>query len=156
MATKQKRRRAGHHSVTPYLIVKDAAQAIDFYKDAFNATELERIDRPDGGVMHAEIKIGDSCVMICSENPEMHARSPSSLGGSPVSLYLHVEDVDEMFEQAVDAGAIVMRPVDNQFYGDRCGSVTDPFGHVWHLATHQEDVEHDELQRRADAMCQKE
>src|SRR5262245_26447408 len=106
MATKRKRIRAGRHSVMPYLIVKDAGQAIDFYKDAFNAIEIERIDRPDGGVMHAEIQIGDSYVLICDENPDRHARSPSSLGGSPVSLYLYVDDVDEMFEQAVDAGAI--------------------------------------------------
>jgi PhnB protein len=155
MATKRKRIPVGRQSVTPYLIVKDAGQAIDFYKGVFNATEIKRIDRPDGRVMHAEIRIGDSCVMICDENLDMHARSPSSLGGTPVSLYVYVEDVDEMFEQAIDAGAIMMRPVDNQFYGDRCGTVTDPFGHLWHLATHQEDVEHDELQRRADTLCQK-
>ncbi len=141
----------GYHTATPYLIVRDAASAIEFYKKAFGASELMRMADPSGKVMHAEIKIGNSPIMLADEFPEMGARSPQSLGGSPVSILLYVEDVDAVFSQAVAAGANVERPVKDQFYGDRSGGVTDPFGHVWYIATHKEDVSPEELQKRAAA-----
>ncbi len=141
----------GYHTVTPYLIVKDGARAIEFYKKAFGATELLRMADPGGKIGHAEIKIGDSPIMLADEVPEMGARSPQSLGGSPVSILLYVEDVDALFSQAVAAGAKVQRPVKDQFYGDRTGGVTDPFGHVWYIATHKEDVSPEEMQKRAAA-----
>ncbi len=141
----------GYHSVTPYLIIQDAASAIAFYKAAFGATELMRMEDPSGKVQHAEIKIGDSPIMLADEFPEIGARSPHSLGGSPVSIMLYVEDVDALASQAVAAGAQVLRPVMDQFYGDRSGSFTDPFGHVWHISTHKEDVPPDELQQRFEA-----
>lgn len=151
MTSKVKPIPEGYHSVTPYLIVKGAAGAIEFYKKAFGATELMRMAQPDGTIGHAEIKIGDSPIMLAEEVPEMGARSPQSLGGSPVSILLYVEDVDALFSQAVAAGAKVLRPVKDQFYGDRSGGVTDPFGHVWYIATHKEDLSPDELDKRAKA-----
>jgi len=144
----------GYHTLTPYLIIKNAANAIEFYKKAFGATELMRMAGPEGKVMHAEIKIGNSPIMISDECPEMDARSPQSLGGSPVSLLLYVEDVDPFFNRAISAGAKPVRPVKDQFYGDRSGSLSDPYGHVWHVATHVEDVPPAELQKRAATMCQ--
>src|SRR5690348_3667073 len=141
----------GYHTATPYLIVKGAAAALDFYKKAFGATELFRMAGPDGKIGHAEIKIGDSPIMLADEVPAMGQRSPHSLGGSPVSILLYVEDVDAVFNQAVAAGANVARPVADQFYGDRTGGVTDPFGHAWYIATHKEDVSSEELQKRAAA-----
>ena len=141
----------GYHTVTPYLIVKDAARAIDFYKKAFGATEVMRMAAPGGKVGHAEIKVGDSPVMLADEFPEMGFRGPQSLGGSPVSLLLYVEDVDARFRQALAAGATVLKPVKDQFYGDRSGTLTDPFGHVWTIATHKEDVSPEEMHRRAEA-----
>ena len=141
----------GYHSVTPYIIVGDGARALEFYKQAFGAVEVLRMDGPDGKIGHAEIKIGDSHVMLADEHPEMGARSPQSFGGSPVSLMVYVEDVDATVERAVEAGAQLTRPVADQFYGDRTGGVTDPFGHSWYIATHVEDVPADELQRRAAA-----
>ena len=142
----------GYHTVTPYLIVRGAAEAIDFYKAAFGATELFRMADPaTGKVGHAEIRIGDSHVMLADEHPEMGARSPQSFGGSPVSLMLYVEDVDATVGRAVEAGAKLTRPVADQFYGDRTGGVTDPFGHAWYVATHVEDVPYEELQKRAAA-----
>jgi PhnB protein len=141
----------GYHTVTPYLVVKDAASAIDFYKKAFGATELFRMAGPHGRVMHAEIKIGNSPIMMADECPEMRTRSPQSVGGSPVSMYLYVEDVDALFSQAVAAGAKVTRPVKDQFYGDRSGGLEDPFGHVWYVATHKEDVPPEEIHRRFEA-----
>jgi PhnB protein len=141
----------GYHSVTPYLIVDDAARAIEFYKGAFGATELFRMPRPDGRIGHAEIRVGDSHVMLADEHPEINARGPRTLGGSPVTFVLYVEDVDAQVERAVAAGAKVTRPVADQFYGDRTGGVEDPFGHVWFIATHVEDVPPDELKRRAAA-----
>ena len=134
-----------------YLIIKDAAQAIEFHKKAFGATEVMRFAQPDGKIGHAEIKIGDSHIMLADEFPEMGARSPQSLGGSPVSILLHVEDVDAQAKRAVAAGAKVLRPVKDQFYGDRSGSFEDPFGHQWHIATHVEDVAPDEMHKRAAA-----
>jgi len=144
----------GYHSVTPYLIVNDGARAIDFYKQAFGATELFRMAGPDGKIGHAEIMIGNSYVMLADEHPEMNARSPQSIGGSPVSLMLYVEDVDATVGRAVEAGAKLTRPVADQFYGDRTGSVEDPFGHAWYVATRVEDVSPEELEKRAAAAHQ--
>jgi PhnB protein len=141
----------GYHTATPYLIVKDASQAIEFYKKAFGATEVTRFKQPDGRIGHAEIKIGNSHIMLADEFPEMGARSPQSLGGSPVSILLYVEDVDALAKQAIDAGAKVLRPVKDQFYGDRSGSFEDPSGHQWHIATHVEDVPMEEMHKRAAA-----
>ena len=141
----------GYHTATPYLIVRDAARAIEFYKKAFGAKELMRMADPSGKIGHAEIKIGDSPIMLADEVPGMGYRSPESLGGSPVSILLYVEDVDAVFNQAVAAGAKVQRPVADQFYGDRTGGVTDPFGHVWYVATHIEDVSPEEMRKRAAA-----
>jgi PhnB protein len=140
----------GYHNVTPYLIMRDAAKAIEFYKAAFGAIEIMRMPMPNGGIAHAEIKIGDSPIMIADEFPDMGFRGPQSLGGSPVGLMVYVENVDTQFEKAVAAGATVMRPLQNQFYGDRSGTVTDPFGHVWTLGTHIEDLSIEELQRRSE------
>jgi PhnB protein len=141
----------GYHSVTPYLIVKDAARAIEFYKRAFGATELLRMAAPGGKIGHAEIKIGDSPIMLADEAPDVGALSPESLGGTPVSILLYVEDVDAVFNQAIAAGAKMQRPVKDQFYGDRIGGLTDPFGHVWYVATHKEDVSPEEMRKRAAA-----
>ena len=141
----------GYHTATPYLIIKDAAKAIEFYKEAFGAKEIMRMSQPDGRIGHAEIKIGDSPIMLADEFPEMGARSPQSLGGSPVSILLYVEDVDAFAKQAVAAGTKVVRPVKDQFYGDRSGSFEDPFGHQWHIATHVEDVAPEEMHKRAAA-----
>lgn len=139
----------GHHTVTPYLIIKGAAEAIEFYKRAFDAKEAMRMAQPDGRVGHAELAIGDSRIMLADEFPEMGARSPKTLGGSPVSLHLYVADVDALAARATAAGIKVLRPVQDQFYGDRTGSFEDPYGHLWHIATHKEDVPMEELRRRA-------
>ena len=151
MANKVKAVPEGYHTATPYLIVNGGANAIEFYKKAFGAKESVRMMRPDGGVGHAEIKIGDSTIMLADENPEMGVRSPKLLGGSPVSIHLYVEDVDTVFDQAVSAGATVQRPIQDQFYGDRTGGVLDPFGHAWYIATHKEDLSPEELKKRAAA-----
>ena len=140
---------AGYHSVTPYLIVKGAGDAIAFYTKALGAVELFRIEGPGGTVGHAEIKIGDSVVMLADEFPQMGARGPKTLGGSPVSLMVYLENVDARYEQAVAAGAKPVRPVQNQFYGDRSGMIEDPYGHVWTLATHIEDIPPGEMEKRA-------
>jgi PhnB protein len=139
----------GYHSVTPYLAVNGAADAIAFYKKAFGATEVMRMADPGGKVGHAEIEIGGSRLMLADEYPDMKFRSPKSYGGSPVGLHLYVADVDAVARQAVAAGARELRPVKDQFYGDRSGSIEDPFGHVWHIATRKEDLSVDELKRRA-------
>jgi PhnB protein len=141
----------GYHSVTPYLIITGAAEAIDYYKKAFGATELMRMPAPGGKIGHAEIMIGDSPIMLADEFPEMGHKSPRTLGGSPVSIMIYVEDVDAVFDQAVAAGGKVQRPVKDQFYGDRSGSLEDPFGHLWHVATHKEDLSAEEMERRAKA-----
>lgn len=141
----------GYRSVTPYLIVRDAHRAIGFYQQAFGATELFRLADDQGRVGHAEIKIGDSVIMMSDEYPEMNCISPQALGGSPVSLMVYVPDVDATVAKAVAAGATLQRPIEDKFYGDRSGSLTDPFGHSWHISTHVEDVPPDELKRRADA-----
>ena len=141
----------GYHSVTPYLIISGATEAIAFYQKAFGATELMRIDAPGGKIGHAEIRIGDSPIMLADEFPEMGYKSPQTLGGSPVSIMIYVDDVDSVFKQAIAAGGKEQRPVKDQFYGDRSGTLEDPFGHVWHVATHTEDVTPAEMERRASA-----
>lgn len=138
----------GYRNVTPYLIVKGGASAIEYYKKAFGATELVRMAQPDGKVGHAEIKIGDSIIMLADENASVNARSPQSLGGSPVMIHLYVEDVDAVFNRAIAAGGTVERPLKDQFYGDRTGGLVDPFGHRWYVATHTEDVTPDEMKKR--------
>ena len=137
---------AGYHSVTPYLIVKDAVKALDFYKRAFGATELLRLDNPDGTIAHGEFKIGDSPVMF-AEAMDTY-RDPKAIGGSPVSFMIYVPDVDRVFAQAIAAGATEQRPVADQFYGDRTGTLVDPFGHVWSIATHKEDLSQAEIDER--------
>lgn len=141
----------GYHSVTPYLIVRGGGDAIEFYKKAFGAVELFRFPSPDGKIGHAEIKIGNSPIMLADEYPDMGYNGPQSIGGSPVSLMIYVDDVDTVFNQAVTAGATVKEALQDKFYGDRIGTVIDPFGHRWHLATHKEDVSMDEMERRAKA-----
>ena len=143
----------GYHAVTPYLIVVEAAQAIEFYKKSFGATELMRMPAPEGRIGHAEIKIGDSRVMLADENPKMPYRGPRALGGSPVSLVLYVEDVDQTVDRALAFGAKLVRPVENQFYGDRTGGIEDPFGHQWHIATHVEDVSPEEMRSRMENLA---
>jgi PhnB protein len=143
----------GYHTATPYLIVKGAARAIDFYKQAFGATELMRFPGPGGTIGHAEIRIGDSPIMLADEMPQMGYRSPAALGGSPVSVMLYVPDVDKVVDRAVKAGAKLEKPVADQFYGDRNGTIHDPFGHVWTVSTHKEDVSPEEMQRRAAGMA---
>jgi PhnB protein len=139
----------GYHTVIPYLCIKGAADALEFYKKAFGATEVMRMPQPDGRIGHADIRIGDSHVMLADEFPEMGFKSPRTFGGSPAQLALYVEDVDTFVDRAVKAGAKLTRPIENQFYGDRAGAVEDPYGHTWHIATHVEDVPPDEMQRRA-------
>lgn len=136
----------GYHSITPYLIVKSAAEAIDFYKRAFGATELLRMPDAKGRVSHAEIRIGNSVIMMADEHPEIKAYSPAHYGGSAVSLLVYVEDCDAVFHRAVAAGATVERPLADQFYGDRTGGVVDPFGYRWYISTHIKDVSAEELQ----------
>ena len=137
---------------TPYLCCKDAARAIEFYKKAFGATEAIRLSEPGGRIGHAEIRIGDAPIMLSDEYPEMDVRSPESLGGSPVLIHLYVDDVDALASQAVAAGAKLLRPVADQFYGDRSGALTDPFGHRWMIATRKEDASAAEMQKRYDAL----
>jgi PhnB protein len=142
----------GYHSVTPYLSIKDAAKAIEFYKRAFGANELFRLVAPSGEIGHAEIKIGDSQIMLADTCEEGTFRNPQTLGGTSVGLHVYVEDVDTLFAQAVDAGAKTVRPVQDQFYGDRTGTLEDPFGHVWFLATHKEEITPEEINKRAAAL----
>jgi PhnB protein len=142
----------GYHAITPYLIIDGAARAIEFYQRALDAKEMLRIPAPNDRIGHAEIKVGDSVIMLADEHPEMDAYAPGHFNGSPVSLLLYVTDVDRQFKQALDAGATEVRPVADQFYGDRSGSLKDPFGHTWHLSTHKEDVSMEEMARRMAAM----
>ena len=141
---------AGYHTVTPYLIVKGAAAALDFYQKALGAEEVMRLEGPGGTIGHAEFKIGDSMIMLADECPEMSFRGPKSIGGTPVSLHVYVDKVDARFELAIAHGGKVIRPVQDQFYGDRTGLFEDPFGHVWCLATHTEDLSPEEIGRRAE------
>lgn len=145
----------GYHSVTPYLIVDGAAKALDFYKEGFGATEILRMPMPDGRIGHAEIKIGDSHLMLADEAPAMGYRGPAAFGGTPVSIMIYVEDVDRIFKRALASGATELRALENQFYGDRSGTLKDPFGHVWTIATHVEDVAPEEMDRRAKEWAQK-
>jgi PhnB protein len=141
----------GYSSVTPYLAVRQAADAIEFYRRAFGAKERMRMVAPDGKVGHAELTIGDAVIMLADEYPDMDFRSPEAYGGSSVTLHLYVKDVDASFRKATEAGAKPLREVKDQFYGDRSGTLRDPFGHVWHVATHKEDVSPEEIDRRAQA-----
>jgi PhnB protein len=143
---------AGYHSVTPYLMVRDATKALAFYRDAFGAEELMRFEGPPGRIAHAEVKIGDSHVMLADESPGEGFVGPQTLGGAGVSLMVYVQDVDATFARAVAAGATARRPVADQFYGDRVGTLADPFGHVWSIATHREDVPPEEMERRMKSM----
>ena len=140
----------GYHTVTPYMIVKGAAEAIEFYQKAFGAETILRVDAPGGKVGHAEIQIGNSRIMMADEHPDMGFLGPESIGGSPVSICLYVENVDEMFAASIAAGAKELKPVKDQFYGDRSGTLKDPYGHVWTIATHTEDLTEEELSRRAE------
>ena len=141
----------GYHTATPYLIINGAASALEFYKKAFGAKELFRMDSPGGKIGHAEIKIGDSPIMLADEHPDMGYRGPRAIGGTPVSIMLYVDAVDAVFNQAVAAGAKVKQPVKDQFYGDRSGTLEDPFGHIWTVATHKEDLSMEEIRTRAAA-----
>jgi PhnB protein len=140
---------SNYPTVTPYLCIDGAAQAIEFYTDVFGATERMRMPSPDGKIGHAELTIGNSVVMLSDEWPDMQALSPRTIGGTPVTLSVYVPDVDATFDKAVTAGAKQLRAVENQFYGDRSGQFEDPFGHRWNVMTHVEDVSPDEMQRRA-------
>ena len=144
----------GYRSVIPYLIVADGAAALAFYQQVFGARVRMRLGGPGGKIGHAELEIGDSLVMLADEHPAMGALAPPTVGGTPVSLHLYVEDVDAVAAKAIAAGASLKRPVENQFYGDRLGTISDPFGHLWHLSTHVEDVSPEEIGRRAAAMAQ--
>jgi PhnB protein len=143
----------GYHSVTPYLILSSASDAIAFYKRALGADEVMRMDDPAGKIHHAEISIGGSRIMLADEHPEIQALSPQTIGGSPVSIHVYVEDVDAMVQRAVAAGAKLIRPVADQFYGDRVGGIEDPFGYRWFIATHKEDLSMDEIRRRGAAQA---
>ena len=145
---------AGYHTLTPYINIKGAVEAIEFYKKAFGAKEIGRITMAGGTIAHAEIQIGDSKIMLADESEQWGNKSPQALGGSPVCLCLYVEDVDVVFAKALAAGATVTgeMEVKDQFYGDRSGSLTDPFGHKWTIMTHKEDVSFEEMQERANAM----
>ena len=148
MSTNVKPIPEGHHTITPHLVVKNGAQAIEFYKKAFGAEERFRMQGPDGkSIMHAELKIGDSIFMLSEESAEMKCYSPESIGGSPVSMYVYVGDVDAIFNQAKSAGATELYSVKDQFYGDRSGYLRDPFGHLWSIATHKKDLSPDELRK---------
>jgi len=142
----------GYRSITPYLIVKGAARAIEFYKQAFGAIEIMRFPGPNDTIGHAELRIGDSVIMLADEAPNGQYRSPDALGGSPVSLMIYIENVDDVFARALSLGAKQSRAVEDQFYGDRSGNLVDPFGHVWTVSTHVEDVSHEEMERRMAAL----
>jgi PhnB protein len=142
----------GHRTVAPYLAIKNAAGALEFYKKAFGAIETYKLIIPDGRVGHAEIRLGDSLIMLADEFPEFGGKAPETLGGSPVSIHLYVEDVDAFFKRALAAGARELKPIANQFYGDRSGQLEDPYGHLWWVATHKEDVAPEEMQKRVQAL----
>jgi PhnB protein len=144
----------GYHSVTPYLFVRAAPLAIDFYKNVFGAAEVIRMPGPNGKIMHAELRIGDSIVMLADENPQTGMMSPQTIGGFSTGLHLYVENVDAVIQKALENGAKLLHPIKNQFYGDRSGSLLDPFGHMWSVATHVEDVSPEEMKKRMSAMSQ--
>lgn len=143
----------GYHSVTPYLIMRQCADAIEFYKKAFGAKEMMRMEKEVGKIGHAELTIGDSKIMLADEHLELNARGPQTVGGTPVSLYLYMKNVDAIFKQALEAGATEIRPVADQFYGDRSGGLQDPFGHIWYIATHVEDVTPAQIKKRLAEMA---
>jgi PhnB protein len=143
----------GYHAVTPHLVVRGCARAIDFYKKAFGAVECYRMQGPDGKVGHADLLIGDSHVMLADEYPDMGYVGPEAAKGTPVTLHLYVNDVDSRFAQAIAAGATSVRPLQDQFYGDRNGVVRDPFGHVWSISTHKEDLSEEEIRRRHEELA---
>jgi PhnB protein len=145
----------GFHAVTPYLYIRGAAAALDFYKKAFGAIERFRLAGPDGRIGHAEIQIGDSILMLADEHPQMGAVGPQTLNGASCSFCMYVTDVDARFKQAIAAGGKEIRPVQDQFYGDRSGTLADPYGHVWVIATHKEDLTPEEVMRRGDEMMKK-
>jgi len=152
MANKTQAIPKGYHTVTPSLFVAGAAKAIEFYKKAFGAEEVMRFPAPDGTIMHAELRIGDSTIMLGDEMPDQGGKSPRAYGGSPVSFFIYREDVDASWKQAVDAGAKPIQPLIDQFWGDRAGCIQDPFGHVWWLAQHIKDLTPEELRKNAEAM----
>lgn len=143
---------AGYHSITPYLIVSDTANAIIFYKNAFGAKEVMRMEHADGKIAHAELKIGDAKIMLADEHPEMGAHSPRAYGGSPITLHFYTKKVDAIVEKALESGAKLLRPVENMFYGDRTGTIEDPYGHKWFIATHIENVSRQAMKKRAAAI----
>lgn len=145
----------GYHAVTPYLFIKGAARAIEFYQQTFGATERLRLEMPGGSIGHAELTLGDSTIMLADEAPSMQALSPQSVGGTPVMIHLYVEDVDAVFNRAVAGGARVLQPVEDKFYGDRSASILDPFGHQWGIATRKENLTPEEIAKRAAAMFEK-
>ncbi len=145
----------GYHNVTPYLVIKGAAAAIDFYKRVFGAAEMFRMPMPDGRIGHAELKIGDSVVMLADESPEAEAISPKTLGGTTVGLMIYVDNADSVFNKAVSMGAKVKKPMADQFYGDRNGTLEDPWGHKWTISTHVEDVTPEEMNKRMAALTKK-
>ena len=151
MAKKAPATPKGYHTVTPSLFVAGAAKAIDFYKKALGAEELMRFPSPDGKIMHAEIKVGDSIVMLADEMPDMGGRGPKSIGGTPVSFFVYGENVDAAWKRAVDAGAKEVVPLTDQFWGDRTGCLEDPFGHQWWLAQHLEDLTPEQIRKNAEA-----
>ena len=143
----------GYHSITPYLVVNDASKAIDFYKRAFGAKETRRHHGPDGkSIMNAELKIGDSIILLSDEFPHGGCRLPKSIGGTAVMLYIYTEDVDKVFNQAISAGATIVMPVMDAFWGDRYGQLSDPFGHIWSIATHKQDLSREEIEKTGQAM----
>ncbi len=142
----------GMSTVTPYLLIQGGSEAISFYVQVFGAKEIVRLTSPDGRICHAEIRIGDSVIMVADEHPEMDFLGPKTRGGTTVSLLIYVENADEVFASAINAGATELRPICDQFYGDRSGSITDPWGHVWSIATHLEDISPVELKRRFDEL----
>jgi len=152
MPTKVQSKPAGYPSLTPYLIVREAARAIDFYKTVFGAVERMRLSGPCGRVGHAELAIGDSLIMLADESPEHGAMAPQPNQVGPISLHLYVDDVDAVVRLAEAAGAKLVGPVETKFYGDRMGTIADPFGHLWHVSTHVEDVPREEIERRAAAL----
>ncbi len=141
----------GYPRVTPYLIVDGASAAIDFYTSVLGATERMRMAAPEDRIGHAELEVGGSLIMLADESPEMDARGPKAVGGTPVSLHVYVEDADRVFDRAIEAGAKALRPVEDRFYGDRSGGFEDPFGHRWDVATHVEDVPPNEMEKRVAA-----
>lgn len=142
----------GYHNITPYLIVDNAAKAIEFYTQVFGAKEEMRVAKPDGKIGHAELKLGSSRIMLADEHPEMNARSPKTYGGSPVLMHVYIENVDEVVKKAMHQGATVIRPLENMFYGDRSATLKDPFGHIWDVSTHIEDVSPEEIKRRMESI----